>query len=187
MADSAGGQAIALISMCLRNYFNHAETGVVLSSLCSRRCPNSINVSSIAQLADVANLLAGKAKTLGYGNLLAKEAAKIYDIYNSLGRQTNPSDLLYGLAEESMVNLLVQISHALCQEDKICRITGYRGMGHIIGLMKALFCKNMTLVIEGVVIQDVEDAKIRCEIVESAQYELVRVQIETTISNAQTI
>ena len=185
MAESAGGQAIALLSMYLRNYFNNEDTGVVLSRLCSRLCPKSINLSSTAQLADVADLLAGKVQALGYGNLLAKEATKIYDIYNSLGRQTAPPDLLCVLTEESMVDLLVRISHALCQEDRICRIKGYDSMGHVIGLIKALFCRNMTLVIEGVVIQDVEEAKIRCEIVQSALEEPIRVQVETKISNSQ--
>ncbi len=37
-------------------------------------------------------------------------------------------------------------------------------MGHVVGLVQALFPRDTVLTIEGVVIQDVEHLKIRCDI-----------------------
>ena len=36
-------------------------------------------------------------------------------------------------------------------------------MGHVVGLVQALFPRDTVLTIEGVVIQDVEHPKIRCD------------------------
>ncbi len=69
MAESAGGQAIALVSMCLMNLLGHPDSGTILTQLCSRLLSDSMNVSSVSQLADVAKLLTGKLDTLGFGNL----------------------------------------------------------------------------------------------------------------------
>ena len=93
MAESAGGQAIALLSICLKNLFKHADTGVILARLSSKLCPRTANISSASQLADVATLLASKADALGFGNLLAKKVMRIHDVYHALGRSA-PMNLL---------------------------------------------------------------------------------------------
>ena len=38
MAQSAGGQSIALLSMCLVNLFTPRDVGAILSHLCSQLC-----------------------------------------------------------------------------------------------------------------------------------------------------
>jgi len=187
MAESAGGQAIALLSMCLTNLFKHSDTGIILARLCSKLCSRSANVSSCAQLADVAKLLASKVDTLGFGNLLAKEVTRIYDVYNALGRTSARAKLLERLSVESMTEILGKVSQALCQEDKICRISGHRGMGYVIGLIRALFPRDLVLTIEGVVVQDVEHPSIRCEIVDTNADGLTQIQLETSISNTMPI
>lgn len=187
MAQSAGGQAIALLSACLSNLYADDNTGIILARLCSKLCPRAVNVSSVVQLADVAKLLAGKANALGFGNLLAREAARIYDAYCALGRPLPTTRFLDDLSVDSMEELLEKASQALCQENKICRITGYRSMGHIIGLLQALFPYNLVLTVEGVVIQDVEHPKIRCEVDVSAWDESTQLHLETIISNSTSI
>ncbi len=69
MAESAGGQVIALILLCLKNPFKHSDTGTILARLCSRLLSDSRNVSRVSQLADIAKLFTGKLDTLGFGNL----------------------------------------------------------------------------------------------------------------------
>ena len=86
MAESAGGQAIALISMCLMNIFKHPDTGTILARLCSRLLSDPMNVSSVSQLADVVKLFAGKLDTLGFGNLLAREVTVIHRVYEAIGK-----------------------------------------------------------------------------------------------------
>ena len=184
MAESAGGQAIALLSVCLKSLFKHSDIGLILNRLCSKLCPRAANISSAPQLADVATLLAGKADTLGFGNLLAQEVSRIYDIYHALDRISAPRTLLEMLSVESMTELLEKVSQALCQENKICRISGYYAMGHVVGLLQALFPQNLVLIVEGVVVQDVEHPKIRCEIDDSG---LTQLYLETCVSNSMPI
>lgn len=184
MAESAGGQAIALLSVCLKSLFRHPDIGIILMHLCSRLCPRPTNVSSVSQLADVASLLASKADALGFGNLLAKEVAKIYDVYRALGRPSAPAELLENLSTESTIEVLEKVSQALCQDSKICRISGYRAMGHIVGLIRALFPHDLVLTVEGVVVQDVERPKIRCEIIDTDTGGMTRIYLETSISNS---
>ena len=164
MAESAGGQAIALVSMCLINLFGHAFTGMILTRLCSRLLSGSMNVSSMSQLADVAKLLGGKLDTLGFGNLLAREVLKICQVYEALGKPA-PQDLLEPLDPESVIDLLGSVSRALREDQKICRISGSRGMGHVVGLVQALFRRNTVVTVEGIIIQDIEHSKIVCEII----------------------
>lgn len=183
MAESAGGQAIALVSMCLMNLFKHPDTGTILAQLCSRLLSDSMNVSSVSQLADVAKLLTGKLDTLGFGNLLAREVTKIHEVYTAIGRPT-PQNLLEPLDTESATEILVSISRALCEDQKLCRISGSRGMGHVLGLIQALFHRTTVVTVESTIIQDVESAKIYCEITQSDSPEPTQIHLETSISNS---
>ena len=186
MADSAGGQAIALVSMCLTNLFKPADTGTILGRLCSRLLSNSMNISSMSQLADVAKLLSCKLNTLGFGNLLAKEVTKIHQVYEALGKPT-PQDLLEPLDTESAIELLGSVSRALREDQKICRVSGSRGMGHILGLLQALFRRNTVVTVEGTIIQDIENSSIICEIMQRDRSEPTRVYLETCIPTSQPI
>ena len=186
MAESAGGQAIALVSMCLTNLFQHQGTGMILSRLCSRLLSGSMNVSSMSQLAEVAKLLSGKLNTLGFGNLLAREVLKIHQVYEALGKPA-PKDLLEALDTESAIELLGLVSRALREDQKICRISGSRGMGHILGLLQALFRRNTVVTVEGTIIQDIEHSNIVCEIIQSDRSEPTRIHLETSIPTSKPI
>ena len=186
MAESAGGQAIALVSMCLLNLFKHGETGMILGGLCSRLLSGSMNISSMSQLADAAKLLSGKLNTLGFGNLLAREVTKIHQVYEALGKPA-PKDLLEPFDTESAMELFESISRALREDQKICRISGSRGMGHILGLLQALFRRNTTVTVESIVIQDIENSSIVCEIIRRDRSEPTEVHLETAIPTSKPI
>ena len=186
MAESAGGQAIALVSMCLTNLFQHRDTGTILGRLCSRLLSGSMNVSSMSQLADVAKLLRGKLDALGLGNLLATEILKIYQVYEGLGKPA-PKDLLEPLDTESTIEILGSVSRALREDQKICRISGTRGMGHILGLLQALFRRNTVVTVEGTIIQDIEHSNIVCEIIQRDRSEPTRIHLETCIPTSKPI
>ena len=186
MAESAGGQAIALVSMCLLNLFKDSETGMILGGLCSRLLSGSMNISSMSQLADVAKLLSGKLNTLGFGNLLAREVTKIHQVYEALGKPA-PEDLLEPFDTESAMELFRSISRALREDQKVCRISGSRGMGHILGLLQALFRRNTTVTVESIVIQDIEHSSIVCEIIRRDRSEPTEVHLETSIPTSKPI
>ena len=186
MAESAGGQAIALVSICLTNLFKPADTGTILGRLCSRLLSGSMNISSMAQLANVAMLLSGKLNTLGFGNLLAKEVTKIHQVYEALGKPA-PRDLLEPLDTESAIELLGSISRALREDQKICRISGSRGMGYILGLIQALFRRNTVVTVEGAIIQDTEHSNIVCEIIQRDCSEPTHIYLETCIPTSKPI
>ena len=186
MAESAGGQAIALVSMCLLNLFKDGETGMILGGLCSRLLPGSMNISSVPQLADFAKLLSGKLNTLGFGNLLAREVTKIHQVYEALGKPS-PQDLLEPFDTESAMELLESVSRVLREDQKICRISGSRGMGHILGLLQALFRRNTTVTVEGTIIQDIEHSNIVCEIIQRDRSEPTEVHLETSIPTSKPI
>ena len=122
MAQSAGGQAVALLSMCLTNLFDHADTGTILSRLCFKLCASSANVSSMPQLVDVATLLGSKVDAIGFGNLLAHEVMRIQETYATLDHSSAPSNLLKPLSVETVTDMLEKVSRALLQENIICRI-----------------------------------------------------------------
>ena len=186
MADSAGGQAIALVSMCLLNLFRAGDTGTILGRLCSRLLSSSMNISSMEQLADVAKLLSGKLNTLGFGNLLAREVTKIHQVYEALGKPA-PQNLLEPLDTESTIELLESISRVLREDHKICRISGSRGMGHILGLVQALFRRNTMVTVEGTIIQDIEHFNIVCEIIQRDHAEPTQVHLETFMPTSKPI
>lgn len=186
MANSAGGQAVALVSVCLVNICQAPDTGTILGRLCSKLLPKSTNVSSFQQLAEVAVRLTGKLNTLGFGNLLAREVSRIPQAYEALGNPV-PRDLLKTLDVESATDLLEAVSRALTEERKICRISGSRGMGLILGLVQVLFQRNTVVTVEGTIIQDVENSSIICEIVHREREELTFVHLETSISTTRSV
>ncbi|KAL8789468.1 MAG: hypothetical protein Q9195_006793 [Heterodermia aff. obscurata] len=186
MAGSAGGQAVALLSMCLGNLFNYGNCGEILSRLCSSLLPKSMNLASVSQLADVAELLAGKLSVLGFGNRLASEVIKIHKAYAALDMAA-PEHLLENLNAESVTELLVLISRALREDEMICRISGVRGMGHVLGLLQVLCPRSTTVTIEGTVIQDTPDRKIIVEFLIDKQHYPMEIYLETTISTSNHI
>ena len=181
MANSAGGQAVSLLSLCLINLFSFRDTGIILNQLCATMSTNSTKrsaIASVSQLAEAAKLLSGKLETLGFGNFLAHEIVKIHNVYTALGKAA-PKNLLESLDVESVVQLLALTSRALVEDDKICRISGSRGMGHIFGLLQILFPRTTTVIIEGTI---VESAAIRVEFLSVWGDKPIEIYLETIIS-----
>jgi len=56
-------------------------------------------------------------------------------------------------------------------------------MGHVVGLIQALFPRDTVLTIEGVVIQDVDHPKIRCDVFHGDTDGLTQIQLETSLSH----
>ena len=184
MAESAGGQAAALLSMCLGNLFKPEHYAQILSHLCWTLLPKSMQVSSVLQLADAAKLLAAKLNALGFGNLLACEVTKIHRVYASLG-EAAPKVLLEDLSAETAIELLEGISRALREDEIICRISGVQGMGHILGLLQALCPRSTSVTVEGVLIQDTQDRKVIADFLKQEyETEPVKIHLESMISTS---
>ena len=186
MAQSAGGQSIALIAMCLTTLLGRWNTGKALIRLCSDLCPQSANIASISQLADVAELLSAKVKALAFGNLLAKETLRIHNVIDSLNINLEPGILLEPISDEIIVELLEKASEAFRGENEVCRISGCHGMGHIVALLQALFPRVTSLTVDGVVIQSMETPKIRCEVILEPLLH-VRIELETVLSHTMPV
>ena len=150
MAGSSGGQAIALLSLCIFSLYKAHDAGRILFELSQNQLPASVAISSVAQLVDIGKLLNAKLETLGFGNLLAKQVTNVYAVYDHLGL-TVPEDFLEPITTGSMVGLLGSISQALREENTIVRISGTRGLGHVLGLIMMMFPQDSLVTIDGVV------------------------------------
>ena len=184
MANTAGGQAVALLSMCLVNLFKASDVGCIFSRLCSDLFSGSMkrtSIASVSQMADAAVLLTGKLDTLGWGNILAREIWKIYRAYEALGKDP-PRGLLEQLNVEYVIELLVNVSRALCEEEKICRISGSWGMGHVLGLVQVLFPRSTMVTVESTVLQNVENLVIKLEFQTQNSDDPTLIHLETRIS-----
>lgn len=153
MAQSAGGQAIALLCFCLRNLYNSADCGEVLLGLSTRVLQRHLSICSIAQLADVADVLAGKLQALGFGNFLAEQIIRIHKIFQQLDRPV-PPDFLDLISRESMVDFLTSLSQAFCEERTLVRIVGTQGMGYIVAVVAILFPTDTTLTFGDLIVQE---------------------------------
>lgn len=146
MADSSGGQAIALLSLCLVNFFSLSGAATILHRICSRVLPRTVNVCSIAQLRDVASILDGKLQALGFGNYLAQQVMKIHSVYEQLGVGL-PKDLLIPLTQEAMVDLLDCLQRFFSDNNAVLRISGIKGMGHVFTLVLFMFPNNALITV----------------------------------------
>ena len=180
MGDSAGGQAISLVSVCLSSMFRFSEVGQVLRMLSSIFLPYSMNVASVSQLASVAEFLAVKMAPIGFGNIIAREVSKIHDTYNVMGRPA-PTDLLECLETASVATLLETMSRAMREHDKICTVSGSRGMGYIITMLEILFPRSTVVTAEDTIIQELERPRIRCEILSRDDDHTTYVRLETIV------
>ena len=144
MADSSGGQAIALLSLCLINLFRKCTAGTILQKISKRVLPKAINVASIAQLSDVAEILGGKLQSLGFGNYLAQRVVSIHYTYEQLGVRLR-QDLLNPLTEEAVVNLLECLARMFSEQSAIFRVRGLTGMGYFT-VTKPMMLKTLGVI-----------------------------------------
>ena len=163
LAETAGGQSAALLSVSLANLFRNPEYGLIVSQLSSRLLSRDFCAASVLQLAHIVTILAEKLSPLAFGNFLPEQIIRVHSAYSNLGI-TAPSDLLEPLTVDAAVDLLESIHQALCDEALIVRISGSFAMGHILGLTTFMFPQDMIVTVESLVIHKGERQSIYIEI-----------------------
>jgi hypothetical protein len=152
LADSAGGQAIAVLLMLLQNLYGSQATksicGELLYTLSREMLPMESAAASPSQLHQVMHIVSSKMAIAGFGNLLAREVTRIREVYLQLDRM-NPPGLLDDLSLDAMVESLKLISIALREEDVQVRFSGTRGGANLVGLVMALCPEDALIVVEG--------------------------------------
>ncbi|KAJ5383179.1 hypothetical protein N7517_001090 [Penicillium concentricum] len=150
MAQSTGGQAVALLSVCLWSIY-HETTGEILHAISSEILPQSASLSSPGLLEKAAKILADKLAVIGFGTILAKQVSRIHDAYEHLNVKV-PFDILKLFSQDWMAEFLIGVSRALREEKATIRVRGSYGLGYISALMIALFPDDCTITIEQLVI-----------------------------------
>ena len=181
MANSAGGQAIALLCVCLRESLGRdRDIGYALSTLSSKLLPQNMHVASMAQLAEVASLLSDKLNPVGFGNILAKESKRTHEVYEKLNREV-PVDIFSRIDPHGLSEVLVAISKALKEERSLCRISGSGGMSYMLTVLQILLPRSLRITVEGFMLQDVQEPKIFVEIYTTGTTEPLRYRLETSL------
>lgn len=150
MAQSTGGQAVALLSVCLWSLYQES-TGDILHTISSAILPQSARASSPGILERAAKILADKLQVVGFGTILAKQVCRIHDAYENL-KERVPCDILESLSQDWMAEFLIGVSRALREENAILRVRGCYGLGYISALMVTLFPDDCTVTIEKIVV-----------------------------------
>ncbi|KAG2417640.1 hypothetical protein HFD88_008859 [Aspergillus terreus] len=150
MAQSAGGQAIALLAVYLQN-IGAKSAGDILYSVSRGLLPLSACPSSPQMLGRVAQVLADKLAAVKFGSILAEQVCRIHKAYQQL-QQDLPVNLLEPMNDNWLSEVLVMISHALREDKRMIRIRGCCGMGYILSLVVTLFAHDCLVTIEGVII-----------------------------------
>ncbi|KAF2964209.1 hypothetical protein GQX73_g9370 [Xylaria multiplex] len=155
LCQSAGGQASALLTLCLVEMFCRNSTGHLLFDLSMRVLPKNRCLASMAQLSDLAEVVSNKLKPLAFGQHHAIQVTRIRETYLrsdiELPPQTSAS-LLERLTIDSMVELLDAVQQALQDSTLLLYIEGFQGLGGVVSLLMALCPDDVTLLIEGEVI-----------------------------------
>ena len=184
MAQTAGGQALALLSLWLVSLYPRVTVASILYDLSEKALPKALSVSSPSQLADVAELLASKLAVLGLGNIIAQQVLKIHSVYEQLTTKV-PYEMLQPLTLDAMVEFLYSVSKALCEEGTIVRISGTQGMGYVVALVLVMFPLDTTFIIEGLVIQEGTRRSIILDLGStSTSSGTVMIQTETKLSSS---
>ncbi|GES63785.1 hypothetical protein ATEIFO6365_0007047200 [Aspergillus terreus] len=150
MAQSTGGQAIALLAVYLQN-IGAKSPGDILYSVSRGLLPLSACSSSPQMLERVAQVLADKLAVIAFGTIFAEQVCRIHKAYQHL-QQRVPTRLLEPLNEDWLSEVLVMLSLALREDKRMIRIRGSCGIGYILSLVVTLFANDCLVAIEGVVI-----------------------------------
>jgi hypothetical protein len=163
MSQSAGGQAISLLSMCIFSIFDYQDASDVLSCLCTRLLPHGAVLASLVQLRNVGEILSSKLEAMGFGTFLAEQTIRLHKVYEQLD-MTAPHGFLDRLSVDAAVDMLCNISRAVREPDILVRIVGTVGMGYIIALALILFAEDCLITVEGVIINSGARQAIRIEL-----------------------
>ncbi|KAI4148841.1 MAG: hypothetical protein L6R39_002671 [Caloplaca ligustica] len=151
LAQSAGGQAAALLALFLGNTHQHSKVGEVLFRFSNESLPKSKSIASVKQLAEVSSKVCDKLGSMGYGNFLAEQVTKLRLTYLTSNLPV-PNCFLDALTEEATIGVLGAISRAQRETNLCARITGARGVGHIMALLLLLCADDVEVAVENVII-----------------------------------
>ncbi|OBT49988.1 hypothetical protein VE04_10190, partial [Pseudogymnoascus sp. 24MN13] len=184
MAQSAGGQAISLLSMCILNLYDEFNTGRLLSGLSKAMLSQTVAISSPSQLVKVARTLSSKLEVLGFGNILASQVVRVYDAYKHFGKPV-PGNFLDKITPESMAELLHAITRAIREESIIVRIRGSQSMGLILAIVTIMFPEDAFVTMENVIVFEGLRKSILVEFTDSDGF--VNFQIESKLQIHKTV
>lgn len=184
MAQSAGGQAISLLSMCILNLYDESDVGRLLSGLSKSMLSQTIAISSPSQLVKVARILSSKLEVLGFGNILASQVVRIYDAYKHFGKPV-PNNFLDEISADSMTELLHAITRAIREESIIVRIRGSHSMGLILAIVTIMFPEDAFVTMENVIVFEGLRKSILVEFTDSDEF--VNIQIESKLQIHKTV
>ncbi|KAK7218477.1 hypothetical protein V2G26_006480 [Clonostachys chloroleuca] len=180
LAESAGGQAMSLLSLCITNIYNEEAVGQILSRLSSRLLPRSSPHAGVVPLADVAALVASKLNRFGFGNVLAEQTMRVHSVFEKL-ETTIPDGLLELPSVESLTDVFECLSH-LRRDDTVIRISGSPGILYLLSIVIFMFPHDAIVSVESYVIHEGEaEGRIIIEICDSAP---VQVQVEKKLSQS---
>jgi hypothetical protein len=153
LADSAGGQAAAMLVLGLSSMFNTSSCAKALQYLSANLLPKGSCIASPTQLAQVVPLITGKMSILGYGQHLAKHVTRIRQVYFELGMDAGTLHLKQ-LPVEYVVNIMAMVSSAMSEEGTVARFKGAIGMGHMLALLMAMCPQDCLVTVEDFIIHE---------------------------------
>ena len=175
LADSAGGQAAALLVTSISNIASSGGScGSILYQLSKKLLPQDANIASPQQLEDITTLLRAKMATLDLAGMLAHEATRVRLVYLECNLP-QPLRLLDSISTEHLVDALEIISRAVREDKIIARFTGAIGIGRILFLLMAMCPDDCLVTVEGMTVHKGIRSKIIVNIVSKG---VLSVQIE---------
>lgn len=180
LAQSAGGQAAALLALFLCSTHDHRKAGDILFRFSQRYLPRSRCVASVKQLAGVLTRVSGKVASMGYSNFLAEQVTALRLAYLQMNCPM-PKDLLEELTEEGTVEILGAIGRAQREAEVRVRIIGTRSAGHIMTLLLVLCANDVEISVQSIVIHSGENKRIFLEVTRALEGLPTRVQLERAL------
>ncbi|KAH8745515.1 hypothetical protein BGZ57DRAFT_778356, partial [Hyaloscypha finlandica] len=146
MASSRGGQASALLSLCICEIFGSESIGQFIYTMSNQLLPKQTN-ASIMQLNKVGKLLAAKLCPVSLGSKLAELLTEIRLTY--FERDLPIPELLGVPTRESFEQYLCALSRGLREESTIVRLRGHFCIGYFIMITMVMCPQDVLLSVEG--------------------------------------
>ncbi|KAK6520056.1 hypothetical protein TWF506_000346 [Arthrobotrys conoides] len=155
LSQTAGGQASALLTVCLVELCCRNMTGHVLFKLSKAILPADRCLSSMHQLSDLAEIVSNKMQSVGFGQHLADLVTRIRMTYFHSGfvaHCPDMSSLLDRIEVDSLVDILNKAQTALQDEKTTLRIEGFPGIAGLAALFTGLCRDDVLLLVENEII-----------------------------------
>ncbi|KAF3243568.1 hypothetical protein TWF217_011241 [Orbilia oligospora] len=155
LSQTAGGQASALLTVCLVELCRRNMTGHILFKLSEAILPRDRRLSSMSQLSDLAEIVSNKMQSVRFGQHFAEQVTRIRMTYfNSNVNVPCPdmASLLDRIEVDSLVDILNKAQTALQDEMTTLRIEGFVGIAYLAALFTGLCQDDVLLLVENEVI-----------------------------------